>query len=95
MAGCEKLSGRQSHFEAWGALLIVVDYVGGEGFCHWRPCDGNLWREGGRQHGNEGTPPKCSGIFIIKNKLLIVQRHFTKILFCFNSSLLLNFDFML
>ena len=75
MAGCEKLSGRQSHFEAWGALLIV-DYVGGEGFCHWRPCDGNLWREGGRQHGNEGTPPKCSGIFILKNKLLIMQCHF-------------------
>ena len=59
MADCEKLSGRQSHFEAWGALLIV-DYVGGEGFCHWRPCDGNLWREGGNT-GMKGLHPSARG----------------------------------
>ena len=49
--------------------------------CRWRrflPLAALWWEsvEGGRQHGNEGTPPKCSGIFILKHKLLIMQYHF-------------------
>ena len=53
MTGCEKLSGRQSHFEAWGALLIVDCWL-----CRWRrflPLAALWWEsvEGGREATRE------------------------------------------
>ena len=55
MAGGEKLSGRQSHFEAWGALLIIIVDCW---LCRWRrflPLAALWWEsvEGGREATRE------------------------------------------
>ena len=51
-------------------LIMLVAKVSATGGLVMGICGGR------RQHGNEGTPPKCSGIFILKNKLLIMQCQF-------------------